>query len=143
MWFEIHWLGVLQKSMMGCSCTCSRAHPFSVSRGNGWTDCAETLCMASKPLAMCFSKDGGYLQERTCNGLTFKYIHPLSLVHRPKGVLLVLKIMAVIKVVICVSNECYAQYIPIRILFNDLHFFSPRLPPKSLSHTCIHAHAPP
>ena len=59
--------------------------------GNGKPDCAETWCVVREPLAMHFTKDGGYPHERTCN---CRYIHSLrrirsfSLAHRPKGVLL-------------------------------------------------------
>ena len=35
--------------------------------GNGWTDCAETWGVVRGPLAMRFTKDEGYLHERTCN----------------------------------------------------------------------------
>ena len=39
---------------------------------------------------MHFTCDGGYLHEHTGNCHTFKHIYLLPLVHRPKGVLLVL-----------------------------------------------------
>ena len=35
--------------------------------GNDFVDCAEIWCVAMRPLAMRFTKDGGYLLERTCN----------------------------------------------------------------------------
>ena len=57
--------------------------------GNGWTNCTETWCVVRVPLAMSFTKDEGYPHERTSNCSHFKQICPLSLVHRPKGVLLV------------------------------------------------------
>ena len=39
---------------------------------------------------MRFAKDGGYPHECTCNRTHFKHICSLPLVHRPKGVLLVI-----------------------------------------------------
>ena len=63
--------------------------PFSFL-GKGWTDCAETWCVVRGPLAMCFTQDGWYPHERTCNCTHVKPLCWPPLVHRPKGVLLVL-----------------------------------------------------
>ena len=71
----------------------ARAHvhtPFSYL-GNGWADGAETWCVARGPLSMRFTRDGRYPHERTCSCTHFKHICSLLLVHRPKGVLLVIK----------------------------------------------------
>ena len=46
--------------------------------------------LAALPLVLRFAKAGGYLHERTCNRTHFKQICSLPLVHRPKGVLLVI-----------------------------------------------------
>ena len=49
--------------MVGHSCTCARADvpPFQ-HLGNGWTDCAEILCMVRDPLARLFAKVHGATQ---------------------------------------------------------------------------------
>ena len=60
--------------------------------GNGWKDYTETWCVAWGPLAMRFTKDGGYPHEGTCNCTYLKPVCSLPLAHRPKGVLLVFKV---------------------------------------------------
>ena len=49
-------------------------------------DCAEIWSVARGPLG-----DGGYLHEHTGNCHTFKLIYSLPLVHRLKGVLLIVE----------------------------------------------------
>ena len=58
-----------------------------------WMDCAEIWCVARGPLTMHFTHDGGYLHEHTGNCHIFKHIYLLPLVHRQKGVLLVLEFL--------------------------------------------------
>ena len=57
--------------------------------GNGWTDSAETWCAVRGPIAIPFIK--WRISARTHVQLyTLKHICSLPLVHRPKGVLLVI-----------------------------------------------------
>ena len=51
--------------------------------------------MARGPLAMRFTQDERYMHKRTCNCHTLKHVYSLLLVHRPKGVLLIVKVLIV------------------------------------------------
>ena len=60
---------------------------------------------------MRFTKDGGYLHERTCNCKHFRHICSLPLVHRSKGVLLVL-----------IVNETQLHVDPSKLKFSPVLF---------------------
>ena len=58
--------------------------------GNGWTDCAGTWCVVRGPLSMRFKGIEEIHTSARVTVHTFKHICSLLLVHRAKGVLLVM-----------------------------------------------------
>ena len=72
----------------------ARAHertPFS-HLGNNWTDCTENWCVVGGPLSYAFTKDGGYLLDRTRNCAHIVAHLSVLLVHHPNGALLLVLI---------------------------------------------------
>ena len=72
---EVHYISVLRKVPVakhftevngGVYVQVARAHPSFPYLGNGWKDCAENWCVIRGALDIHFTKDGGYLLERTC-----------------------------------------------------------------------------
>ena len=60
--------------------------------GDSWKDCTGPCCVVMGPLAVHFTKHGGYPQQHTCNYTQLKHIISILLVHHPKRVLLVLPV---------------------------------------------------
>ena len=87
LWLETHQLGVLQKLMVGYRRTCAPLFRISGTAGR----IALKLGVVRGPLAMHCTQHGGYPHERLVTVHTFKHICSLPFIHRPKGVLLVLK----------------------------------------------------
>ena len=67
-WLRTHQIRALQKSEMGCICTCARAHPFP-NLANGLEDCVEMWCVAKNPFDESYASHlrcGTNLHVRRC-----------------------------------------------------------------------------
>ena len=73
----------------GYRCMCARAQSLSYLR-NGWTDCVETWRVVMGLPATRFTQDGNTCTNARVTARTFKHICSFLLVHRQKGVLLVI-----------------------------------------------------